>query len=338
MRNTIRERQMRSWMEGNERRRELSVIAGVWLLTLTVMLMLGHLVVLPKLVLSGDEPEYLLISHSIYYDHDLDLKNNYNHRDYLRFFPFQLQPHRALNPGDQLYSFHAPGLPFIAVPFYLAGGRGGVVVLLNLCAALLAVQLYRLARRTGASRFGALAAWISISFTLPVSIYSSMVYPEIPGALLYLSSLLLVLGNGDTGVPTRCRLILAGVMAGVLPWFHIRYAVLGVTLVGCCCLLHRRQRTILTFLAPYVALSGLFLWHQYSMFGHPFHLLMFADASSFTPAALKGMTGIIAGRVFGLLPHAPVYLLALAGWYLLLVTDRRRFLLFTGLAAPYFYI
>ena len=44
--------------------------------------------------ITGDEPHYLLAAHSLVYDHDLDLANNYADQDYASFYPSALlDPH-----------------------------------------------------------------------------------------------------------------------------------------------------------------------------------------------------------------------------------------------------
>ena len=72
----------------------------------------------------GDEPHYLLIAHSLCYDHDADLKNNYDAHDYASFYPYPvLESHGHDYRGDGvLHSQHNVGLPFLlAIPYCLLG-------------------------------------------------------------------------------------------------------------------------------------------------------------------------------------------------------------------------
>ncbi len=50
-------------------------------------------------IATGDEPHYLLTTHSILKDKDIDLKNNYDNKDYLRFYPTDL-PDRHIIKKD----------------------------------------------------------------------------------------------------------------------------------------------------------------------------------------------------------------------------------------------
>ena len=65
----------------------------------------------------GDEPHYLVITHSLLADHDLDIANNHEHRDYKAFYPGELRPdYLQRSQSGQIYSIHAPGLPLVLVP------------------------------------------------------------------------------------------------------------------------------------------------------------------------------------------------------------------------------
>ena len=68
---------------------------------------------------AGDEPHYLLITHSLLKDGDFDLKNNYAGQDYKGYMdaPGGITPHTA--PGTQgRLSFHSPGISLLLFPFY----------------------------------------------------------------------------------------------------------------------------------------------------------------------------------------------------------------------------
>ncbi len=67
--------------------------------------------------LGGDEPHYLVVAQSIYKDHDLDLKNQYENKDYFIFHPVTLNPHIRRIKNKQ-YSIHSYGMGFILVPVY----------------------------------------------------------------------------------------------------------------------------------------------------------------------------------------------------------------------------
>src|SRR5436190_2110979 len=117
----------------------------------------------------GDEPHYLLAAHSLVFDHDFDLANNYAEKDFSVFTHGDtLDPHVKLLPGGAQILNHDLGLPFaIAIP-YAIGGRLGVELFLAICAALLAWQIWKLAFDVTGSRLWSTASWALLAFTPPL--------------------------------------------------------------------------------------------------------------------------------------------------------------------------
>ena len=70
---------------------------------------------------SGDEPHYLMITHSIVYDHDMDVANNYANNDG-RFFGhdhLDMGPHAVPARNGRVRPIHDVGLAVALVPVYL---------------------------------------------------------------------------------------------------------------------------------------------------------------------------------------------------------------------------
>ncbi|MEE8378079.1 MAG: hypothetical protein V3R45_06870, partial [Candidatus Aminicenantaceae bacterium] len=70
---------------------------------------------------SGDEPHYLLITHSLLQDGDFNLSNNYSNQDYFAYMPGTLKLDAHLAPGTYGYSMHSPGVSILLFPFYALG-------------------------------------------------------------------------------------------------------------------------------------------------------------------------------------------------------------------------
>ena len=72
----------------------------------------------------GDEPYYLLITHSLAYDFDADLTNNYAAGDWQHFLDRQIrpQPGDPVGPHGELYSCHNELLPLALAPAYQLAG------------------------------------------------------------------------------------------------------------------------------------------------------------------------------------------------------------------------
>jgi hypothetical protein len=111
---------------------------------------------------SGDEPNYLLNTHSLLYDRDVNLANNYAEKDYFHFYSQKADPRVRLGmyaregkkgPGH-VYPINLPGVSALMVPFYALGQAFGdsfarTAILkgsLIIWAVLLGLQLYLLAR------------------------------------------------------------------------------------------------------------------------------------------------------------------------------------------------
>src|SRR6266849_6552733 len=157
--------------------------ARVWVLASSFMLYAG---ITPWVALAawptGDEPHYLLLTHSLLIDHDFDMANNYQQGDYKSFYPHDLNHHTVrIGVGEELPR-HDVGLSVLLIPGYALAGRLGAMVELDIVAALLALGIYELAIGLGASQRGALGSWALFGFTCPLVVYSSQIYPEIIGA------------------------------------------------------------------------------------------------------------------------------------------------------------
>jgi len=75
--------------------------------------------------ITGDEPHYLLITKSLVSDGDVNLWNNYQNKDYLKFYPGRLDSHtKTGKKGSRFqYSRHMPGFSALLLPAYVVGTR-----------------------------------------------------------------------------------------------------------------------------------------------------------------------------------------------------------------------
>ncbi|HEV7499391.1 MAG TPA: hypothetical protein VGQ33_05270, partial [Vicinamibacteria bacterium] len=171
----------------------------------------------------GDEPHYLVMAHSLWTDGDLDLTDEFAHREYSAFFAGRLAPHPSPStPEGHLYSLHSPGLPFLILPGYaLAGLRGAQLVMCAL-AALAGVLVHRVVRLSVGDEAAAVA-WALFAFTPPVPIYAVSIYPELPAALA--TAIFLLTARRSPGWRGA---LLAAAAAGAVPWLHSKFLPLGV--------------------------------------------------------------------------------------------------------------
>lgn len=349
-----------------ERFADLSRRKRLWLLFLAAMVLYGAGVLALRsgdIYFSGDEPHYLLITHSLVHDRDFDLKNNYDHKDYERYMlpGVTITPHvikRAEN--GPWYSFHSPGVAILLVPFYVLGellGKSALLVLLRLgmavFGALFGLELYLYARREWGREGLALGLWLTVSFATPVFFYSIHVYPEIVVALL---SLTLFRFARQSESWTARKVLLAGFLVSFIIWFHaLKYlfllAPLFIYLVGALGKRFRDRARVLYVLIGPALVGGLYLVFQKSFYGS------FSPSAISWRGALSGSESVsylkflVAGIPFrfrwetlagyfldqkdGLLFYAPVYLFAFLGAALLLKRKRSGFWTLAFVAGPY---
>ena len=153
---------------------------GVFVLSVLVLLVAGaHM--RRSAGLSGDEPHYLVIAHSLVADGDLRIENNHQAGDYRSFHPGFLPMHYLTRGVDGvIYSVHAPGLPTLLAPAYLLGGYRGAIVLLILIAALAATAVFSLAARLATPGI-ALTTWAAGDADGPFSVAELARLPGDPG-------------------------------------------------------------------------------------------------------------------------------------------------------------
>lgn len=298
----------------------------------------------PRTNPEGDEPHYLLATHSLVADRDFDLKDNYRNKDYAGFYRGEIEErHVIVNRRNEDVPVHDVGLSIVLVPGYAAGGRLGAMIELCVFGALLALGLYDLSRQLGASRLAAVRAWAFFAFTSPLVVYSSQIYPDVIGCACAVWSVAAFVRFGRTG--SRTALLLAGCLLAILPWLSVRYWMLVAPLgLAMAIWLVRRSEGLASafsrvslLASPGVVSVGLFAlfdlrWYQtwkpnggYVLYvlGHkpPMFSPQFIDVS---------FLGLLFDRAFGLLPTAPVYLIALAG--ALVAWKRSRWMAVTILA------
>ena len=312
----------------------LHALAGVWsaldhLSDHRVALLLGAtllavgLVVLPYdrtvVPTASDEPHYLIVTQSLVLDHDLDLANDYAGSRYLEFYPEKLPDIHGIVVGNAIYSIRDLGLPLLSVVPFAIAGRSGVLAMLCLVGALLAVQLYLMLRDLRFDRRVAFLAVAATAFVHPTLTYTTQIYPDLIAALVFVTAARLL----RRGMLASTReLVLASALTGTLPWLSTRawFVAVGLGLVIAYCALRPRRELArrvaagaLPFAALVVALAYV-NWREFGLFipsaGY-FLLRDYQPVLVYTPWV--GATGLLFDGAFGLIPRAAVYLLAFVG-------------------------
>jgi hypothetical protein len=272
---------------------------------------------------SGDEPHYLLMAQSLWNERDLDLRDNFERQDYLEYTPGPVAPHYGTPRRDgRPFPAHSPGLPLLLAPFYAVGGRRACALLLALCGAFLAAEVRVVALRMGADPAGARLAWAA-ALGPPAFFYGFHVYTELPSALAIAVAWRLL-----TPRASLRSALGAAVAIACLPWLHLKL-LLAAAVLAALGALRLRGRALRGFgLVLAVAGGGFLSWYHY-VFGRPSPFAIYGgvppEFSEGSP--WRALAGLLLDRSFGLLPFAPVWLLALSGLVLLARTSDGRSLL-----------
>ena len=276
----------------------------------------------------GDEPWFLLTTHSIAHDFDLDLANNYRDQHSLAFMPRAIEP----QPGDPetsdgtIRSRHGAVLQALMAPAYRLGGRAGAMVVIAALAALGAWLLLDLTAFSPDAR-ARLAAYATFSFAAPFLIYSQQIWAEVAAVLLAIAAFRWI--DRLTAGPRResleafranwiTWLMLAGALA-LLPAIKLRLALVSAAIALVCLLrlgpaLRNRGAVLLaTVLAP---AGALVLWLNRATFGTVLGMHSWGELEVYRQPVSQlalGLNGLFFDLAYGLVACAPIWLLLFPG-------------------------
>ena len=206
---------------------------------------------------TGDEPHYLAIAHSLAFDRDLDVRNNYGSAEPLIAGGNLVPASHVRETADGLLRpVHDVGLPLLAVPYVRLAApltswiaqhapermmraarltpttlyRHVISLAMIACAAVLAVLMFDSLMMLGASHRAAFATTLLLVTAPPLLAYSILFFTELLSALLAFFAFVTLMWRRDS----RLLLLAAGIATGFLLLVHIRNVglVIGLTLVA----------------------------------------------------------------------------------------------------------
>jgi len=277
---------------------------------------------------NGDEPHYLLQAHSLLYDHDLEVENNYANRDYLAFFNGGI-----LDVGAYLYTYNgrtirhhfALGMPLLLTPAYAIGGRIGVQLLLALLTAAGMSWLFLVIQQFIPSPVAFITALLC-ALTYPIVIYSHQIYPET--VIMALVALVLMLTLAASAQHRRRDALAVGLTVGVMPHFQNKFILLALLLYSWYLWQTRDNlRTSVRWsLPPILLLAVAHLAWAYVVYGElGWSALISPGYARLIDTRIDdGVLGLWFDQEVGLFFFAPLYLLALPGAWILARCPNRR--------------
>ena len=184
---------------------------------------------------SGDEPYYLMTTHSLYQDGDINLAKNYTDFDHFHFYPRELYPDLRLRAyarfgkkgPDYVWPISQPGASVLILPYYWLSqqfqGRTLIYIIkisLSVWAVLLGLQVYLFAREFWKNEKVSLGLWFLYSFSAPVVFYAFHLYPEVPIALF---SVFIFRKVRSAKSLSFFHYFFLGFLLALFPWFGLKY-------------------------------------------------------------------------------------------------------------------
>lgn len=295
---------------------------------------------------SGDEPHYLAIAHSIAFDGDVDLSNNYGASEPL-IAGGALQPESHARPGagGVMRPVHDIGMPLVFTPYVrlavpaahaLANAIPETMMrrarlneallyrhLLSFAmiavAAMLAGWLFDALVHLGTPPRTAFGGTLLVMLSPPLLIFSVLFFTELLSALLVFYVFRSVAIDPARGV---ARWAITGAVTGFLFLVHARNIgfVVPLALLAAAELRRgtgRRNEAIAYAAALAVALTlrtflnerfwGAWIAGPHARAGD------WPGAAALASESAERLKGLLFDQEFGLLPYAPIYLLAIAG-------------------------
>lgn len=316
---------------------------------------------------SGDEPYYLLTSHSLLYDGDINLANNFANKDYFAFYSKEENPRLKLGiygrygrkGKDTIYPINLPGISVLMLPFYWLSqffqGKALTFILkssLSIWAAFLGVQLYLFAKEFWQKEGLSLLLWFIYSFSSPILFYAFHLYPEIPIACFSLYIFRKI--TSSRGL-SNFSLIFPGFLLSTFPWFGLKYNLIlwPILAISVYLLLkenHAGKRILFFLIFPLVSnfLFYYFIYHLYGTFSPlsvyegvmtPEQVQAYKEMVLKIPvmARVESFLDYFLDQRDGLLLYAPVYFFAFLGLVEMFRHHRSHFLFVIFISFPFLF-
>ena len=179
--------------------------------------------------LTGDEPHYFILAASLLRDGDVDVRNNFDEDAVTGEIYGPISGRHVQTYSGREYSNHAPGLSALLVlPFAVGGTVGGRLLLCFLITPILGWACWRWLE--GRAPPGDVACIIAGVLLCPVILLGSgQVYGDLLAGVVIVALAVWLwnrVGRDEAGAPQRrspVAWMLFGLIAGLLPWLHMKY-------------------------------------------------------------------------------------------------------------------
>ncbi len=263
------------------------------------------------LIPSGDEPHYLMTTHSLLTDGDIELTNNFAQKNYQLFGVSDLSPQRYTIIPGKIYPGNPWGFSLILVPAYFLGGYRGIILFLILVMALTGLTMFLLSRKLGAGPVPSGVAAVLLACFPPLFFYGSLVYPETVMALLLSWAAYILVGSKDLTWKKVIQISLVLVPMAVVHQRGISY-IIAISLVV---LVVFRKGWFKSAVMAAIALTGwitmVVITRQMTGITEPYIFMR----SEFTEGInwVRNFSGLLYDRESGILSLIPLIIVILPG-------------------------
>lgn len=247
----------------------------IFIVTQILFIFSSFVLVQKGVTMSGDEPHYLVVSHSIAKDGDLNVFNQYARDQYREFMDVRLNHHARVGTGfKRWFSYgHLPGLSITLSPFFFFKIPNTLLYFLIRCylglfGSLLALLIYKFALKLWKNRSLSLFITIAYTLTAPVFFLSIHVFAELQASLIILTALYLILYAEKK---TPFTILTAGFLLGIPVFWGLKYNIFAAVFTGLFFLhlLFREKKILNAFLLVIfpVFFQTLFFYFLYYAYG-----------------------------------------------------------------------
>jgi len=231
------------------------------------------------------------------------------------------------------YQMHNPGISALIFPAYLVDRQFAQIVpgskaqwpehlpavnalMLGIYAAW-TVLILRFLRRSGAPEGVAWVTALASTFTLPAAAFPFQYYPELVAGLLVTA----IAGHLlFAGADRRRSAFVVGLLAGYLPWLHVRFSAVTIAFAVAAVVIWRTdRRRVFDFLCGIAVPVALFSLYTYRISGSVMPSALWTasgDENNFAwMSMVRNSVAYLVDRDWGLFAHSPVFLLALPGYW-----------------------
>lgn len=281
----------------------------------------------------GDEPHYLVISQTLLKYHSFNVMLDYNHGDYYSFYPIHLVPHVALNTLGRPVPIQDIGGPILWLIPYALLGRLGAVLFISCVSLLIVANIYLCLQTMGINPRYTFLVSLAFGIASPIYIYSHLTFVEPIGALV----VAYVLRKICQQRRSTCDLVISALLLGLLPWVHIRFAILEIPLFAFLLFQVYQDHKLsglkyyLAYFVPVILLFIALEIYKYRTWGtfNPGVNEVSHGTALFQVNPLRGMVGSFFDQEYGLLFSFPCIIFLLSG--LILTFKKRNFTLYHAL-------